>query len=473
MKVLFAASECAPIVKVGGLGDVAGSLPKALDKLGIGVSVAIPGYQTIDFTNWELLEAFAIHFAGSPLKIEVFRTVLAGTKVAVFAFREDRFIASGGIYFSKTAFASSQDEINRFLIFNLALAAWIGNGHDFDIIHANDWQTGLLFHLLNDAKISAKTIFTIHNLANQGISSLDIDGKMGGHINHDRLLAWDAADDNLDFMLQAVGSTDWITTVSPNYAKEILTPAFGEGLNEVLLARQGRIEGILNGLDTDVWNPAADRLLPSVFDQLNYSENRRKNKISLQGSVGLPVDTKLPLFGFIGRLTDQKGLNLIISAMPYLRHKAQVMLLGQGQAEIEKELARLASETDGRVVYVNTEENYHEDYEHLMYGACDFFLVPSKFEPCGLVQMIAMHYGAVPIAHAVGGLKDTIDDGETGFLFEDFSPASFGVALDRALSAWENVKISPLIRQGMSQDFSWSKSAAEYVKLYEKAVREK
>jgi starch synthase len=471
MKILFVASECTPIVKVGGLGDVIGSLPKALANLGQEIVVAIPGYQTVDFSSWKKLPDFAIHFSGEVLKITPYKTVLPNSQVVLLSFCEERYISSGGIYFSKTAFVSSQDEINRFVVFSLAVSHWLTKNGPFDIVHCHDWHTGLLPHFLNDLGITARKVFTIHNLANQGFSSLVIDKKLGGHISHDQLLSWDAADDNLDFILQGVGCSDWITTVSPGYSREILTPEFGEGLNQVLKSREGRILGILNGIDYDFWNPSTDPYLKAYFDTSNYPSKKQENRLHLEKLVGLQSEQGEPLFGFIGRLTSQKGLDLILGVLPYILERGQLLILGKGAPEIEQALAKAASDSKGKMVYVNTQDNFHEDYEHLMYGACDFFLVPSRFEPCGLVQMIAMHYGAIPIAHAVGGLKDSIIDGRTGFLFDQYSCQALQMAIDRALAVYKERKLDEMINRAMAADFSWSKSASEYAKLYEKAIK--
>ncbi|KKT75571.1 MAG: Glycogen synthase [Microgenomates group bacterium GW2011_GWA2_44_7] len=472
MKVAFVASECTPIVKVGGLGDVIGSLPKALHNLGVNTTVLIPGYCTIDYSSWVKTENFVIHFAGEPLKIEVFSTQLPGSVVQLTAFRENKYIGSGGVYFSKTAFSSSQDEINRFVVFNEAVACWLSKEtNKVDIVHAHDWHAALLLHLLDDGGVKVKKVFTIHNLANQGMSSLEVDAKLGGHIDHDKLLAWDATDHSLDLMLQGLGRADWITTVSPTYAKEILTPVFGEKLEEVLRTREGRLTGILNGIDYDFWNPRHDPLLKNNYDQSTYKLGRKENRIHLEQLVGLKINPQKPLFGFIGRLTNQKGLDLILESLPEILRNGELLVLGKGAPEIENALAQKANESNGEMVYVNTQENFHEDFEHLMYGASDFMLIPSKFEPCGLVQMIGMHYGAVPIAHSVGGLRDSIEDGHTGFLFADYSAKSLTGAVNRAAALFQVGDIGSIIEKGMSQDFSWGKSALEYVKLYEKVSK--
>jgi len=267
MKVAFVASECTPIVKVGGLGDVIGSLPKALHNLGVNTTVLIPGYCTIDYSSWVKTENFVIHFAGEPLKIEVFSTQLPGSVVQLTAFRENKYIGSGGVYFSKTAFSSSQDEINRFVVFNEAVACWLSKEtNKVDIVHAHDWHAALLLHLLDDGGVKVKKVFTIHNLANQGMSSLEVDAKLGGHIDHDKLLAWDATDHSLDLMLQGLGRADWITTVSPTYAKEILTSEYGEHINEIIASHQKPIHGITNGLDTVDFNPTTDKSLYQTYD---------------------------------------------------------------------------------------------------------------------------------------------------------------------------------------------------------------
>jgi starch synthase len=471
MKVLFVASECSPIVKVGGLGDVVGSLPKALTDLGIEVVIAIPAYQTIDFSSWKEIGKYLVHFNSQPLKVTVFLSSLPGSNVVVWAFREEKYIASGGVYFSKTAFSSSQDEIERFVVFNKAVAKWVALSQaGFDLVHAHDWHTGALLRFLDDEQLAIKKVFTIHNLANQGLSTLEIDKKLSGELLKDKLYQWDALDHSFNLMMQGIIGADWITTVSPSYAKEILTPLFGEKLEEILHTREGRITGILNGIDYSVWDPQSDKYLTNHFNQMNWFDQRPKNKTQLRETLNLP-ETDAPVIGFIGRLTNQKGLDLILGGLNRVLDRAQLVVLGRGQADIVAELTEAAGRNPRQMAYINTDTDFHEDYEHLMYGACDFILAPSRFEPCGLIQMFAMHYGAVPVVHAVGGLKDTVRERKTGFLFADYTVANFLRALIKALDIFGTAEFTGIVASGMRYDFSWRKSAAEYAKLYEKVLK--
>ena len=526
MKVLIAAAECAPFVKVGGLADVIGSLPKALAKLGVDVRVVIPKYRKILNPKFEaprptspaselaggranksqiLNPKFKTDFGGVE-EVTVHESKLPDSEVPIYFLENEKHLSGGGVYFSKDAVAGSQEEIQRFAFFSQAVAEFANN--QFDIVHCNDWHTGLIPGLLRTENRKRKTgsmtefgrrisafgsrfgpqssipssalrppssVFTIHNLANQGFSDLSILKNLNFVTQKSELIKWDAADDNLDLMLQGVTAADVISTVSPTYAKEILTPEFGEGLHEVLKAREGRLYGILNGIDTQVWNPEID---PKI--EFNYSleeglAGKVANKIYLQRELGLKVDPEVPVIGMVTRLAEQKGFDLVLDIFDkILLLGAQLVILGMGDEDCEKELRikNQESRSKGNFAFVN---RFDEVLAHRIYAGADLFLMPSKFEPCGLVQIIAMRYGALPIVRATGGLKDTVEDGKTGFVFEEYSSEALLEVIERAVGRFgvENIQFRQMIAEAMRQDFSWDASAREYLQLYQKALQYK
>jgi len=472
MKVLIAAAECAPFVKVGGLADVVGSLPKALHKLGVDVSVVIPCYEEVKSSTPKhppkaesTGQEFKVKFGGTET-VEVYEAKLPDSEVPIYFLENQKYLSSGGIYFSKDAVAGSQEEIQRFAFFSQAVAEFAGD--QFDIVHCNDWHTGLVPGLLE----APASVFTIHNLANQGFSDLSILKNFDSITSESELIKWDAADDNLDLMLQGITAADLVSTVSPTYAKEILTPEFGEGLHGVLKAREGRLYGILNGIDTQVWNPGTDPKIEFNYSLKEGLAGKVANKIYLQRELGLKVDSEAPVIGMITRLAAQKGLDITLEGFEeILSLGGQFVVLGVGDAKVEEEL-RIKMKDEGNFAFIN---RFDEELAHRIYAAADLFLMPSKFEPCGLVQIIAMRYGSLPIVRKTGGLKDTVEDGKTGFVFEEYSTEALIEVIERAVGRFgvENVQFRQMIAKAMRQDFSWDASAREYLQLYQKALQYK
>lgn len=427
IKVLFVASEMAPIAKVGGLGDVIGSLPKALSKIGVDIAVILPRYEQIPLRELKQVA-----------KIDA-QTILYSKKVGgvkVFFIDNRKYLSRGPIYFDRTAFADSKKEFDRFVFFSKAVFQLLSRGIlKTDIIHANDWHSGLVVKLLqaDSCQLKARTVFTIHNLANQG--------KRGK--------------DNL--MAEGIKNADMITTVSPTYAKEILTKEYGEGLDGRLRKRfkKGELRGILNGVDYTFW------------------PIQKRNKIAFQKKLGLTVNSQAPIFGLVSRLTDQKGINLITPLIGGLiwRYGAQFIFLGQGKKQLEDAL-RLAAKRYPKNVF--TKIGFDEHLSHAIYSQSDFFLMPSRFEPCGLGQMIAMHYGTIPIVRATGGLQDTVRHRMTGLVFEETKPLALAAVIRVGLGIYKNSESLERMRQHCRrQDFSWDKSAEQYKKLYLHLIRAK
>jgi starch synthase len=309
-------------------------------------------------------------------------------------------------------------------------------------------------------------------LANQGFSDLSVLKNFDSVTSSSDLIKWDAADDNLDLMLQGITAADLLSTVSPSYAKEILTPEFGEGLHEVIKAREARVYGVLNGIDYQVWNPETDAKLEFNYSLKEGLAGKVGNKVYLQKELGLKVNPEVPLIGMINRLAEQKGLDLVLDAFDkILSFGAQVVILGVGDEKLEEEL-RARNEKlkdEGNFSFVN---RFDEELAHKIYAAADLFLMPSRFEPCGLVQIIAMRYGALPIVRATGGLKDTVEDNSTGFVFEEYSAEALLEAVERATGRFgvENVQFRQMVSKAMRQDFSWNRSAKRYLNLYQKAI---
>ena len=413
IKILFAASEMVPLAKVGGLGDVIGSLPKALKKTGVGAEVVIPRYGHISKKNLKLI--FRLDKDTS-----VYQTRSGG--VRVFLIDNKKYLSRGPVYFEPTAFAGSRKEINRFLFFSKAVFELIERGFlKPDVVHANDWHTGALVSLLKRNFQIPKVVFTIHNLANQA--------KWGGR----------------NFMAEGIKNADIVTTVSRAYAKEILTKEYGEKLEGLLnqRARENKLIGILNGIDYSFW----PRLAPK------------------RGGGSLN-----PRFGFVARLTFQKGLSVLLPVVPYFvkKYGAKFYFLGQGEARFEKKLKELAGEYP-RNVFVKI--GFDEALARRIYANSDFFLMPSFFEPSGLGQMIAMRYGAIPIARKTGGLSDTIYDGRTGFLFAEKTQSALKKAIERAIGIFKNKKkFKTMQKTCKKQNFGWEKSARLYKRLYDDII---
>jgi starch synthase len=482
MRVLLAASECAPLVKVGGLGDVLGSLPKALASLGVDVSVVIPYYQPLKeaikagrFPEPERVGEMTVLFAGEPRPVVLWQMMLPGAKeeISVDLFANSQYLGQGDVYLSAGAFAQSGEEIERFSFFSAAVAAAVKKGiFSPDVVHCHDYHTSLVpLYLKHDqSNTRPATVLTIHNLFNQGIADLSLLKKLAVGGTDLAALGWDARNLDLDLLMQGIIHADVINTVSPSYAEEIQTPAFGEGLEEIIKSRKARLYGILNGIDYSVWSPDIDSYIYTRFDKESVAVKKSVNKAMLAENLKLEGMDKRPLVTFIGRLVEQKGIDLILQSREQrlLELGAAYVFLGVGDETYERRLLKLAGDNPAKFV---VKLAFDEKLAHRLYAAADLILIPSRFEPCGLVQMIAMRYGTIPLARAVGGLKDTIEDGRTGFLFNDYSASALLGTLDRALALYQDKrKWSAMTREAMGENFSWDQSAREYVKLYEKAV---
>ncbi|NPA91857.1 MAG: glycogen synthase GlgA [Chloroflexi bacterium] len=476
LRVLFLSAEVFPFAKTGGLADVAGSLPKAIRKLGHDIRIVMPRYGFIDKDRWNLQPVTRVHvpMGDTVEEGEVYLTYLGD--VPVYMVDNARYFHRDGIY-------AYPDDAERFIFFSRA-ALELARALDWapHIVHCNDWHTALvpnwLKTIFKDDPFwqNTRTVFTIHNLAYQGVFGhriLEVAGlAQYGFIVHPELSHWDHV---IHFMARGIIFADIITTVSPRYAQEIMTPEFGAGLDPLLRERADTVIGILNGIDTEVWNPATDEYLPQRYD-VEHLEKRVKNKLHLQEESGLDVGEDIPLFGFIGRLTEQKGIDLLVAAAEdVVRHLgAQLVILGTGE-EKWQELIKSAAAKFPR--HVHAYLTFNNPMAHHIYGGVDMLLMPSRFEPCGLNQMIAMRYGAIPVVREVGGLADTVHDfdprtGEgNGFSFRPYDRTALYTAMVRGVENWKHRDTWRQLQvRGMTTDFSWNRSARQYVEVYYRAL---
>ncbi|MDI6591616.1 MAG: glycogen/starch synthase [Patescibacteria group bacterium] len=469
VKVLFAASECMPYAKVGGLADVVGSLPKALKEMGIDVRICLPKYQTIDLKETNTEAKFELVAKGIKIgdeKINIYQGLLQKSEVILYLLDNERYFGENGIYFGKTEFFGSFKGIQRFLFFSKAILE-IFPYLDWwpQIIHCHDWHTAIISLLLKIRKQNIRTLLTIHNLSNQGKwAAQDIFNFLNLKGNEIETLKIRDKGGDFNILQQGILNADMINTVSPTYAKEILTKEYGEGLEADLNRRKKDLFGILNGIDTQIFNPATDPNLKVNYSQKDF-EKRKINKADLQKILNLPPKPEIPLASFISRLVKQKGLDLIEKIIPELvKLHLQIVFLGVGEKKYEKMLSFFAKKYPESI---SANLKFDSVLAQKIYAGSDIFLIPSLFEPCGLIQMLAQRYGAIPIARKTGGLADTIEDKKTGFLFKKYSPEAFLKKIKEALVVFSKRKDrGRMVKKAMRKDFSWKKSAKKYIKLY-------
>ncbi len=485
MKILFAASEAYPLVKTGGLGDVIHALPRALHQQGMDVRVILPAYRLIleQISNLRIAGWLQVQGAGRLHQIRILETIDHHLGVPLLLVdAPDLFDRPGSPYLHPDGY-NWHDNAERFSVFSRAVAqlASTANMLDWkpDVVHAHDWQTGLLPAFLKLVPDAPAIIYTIHNLSYSGIFS---------HEEFIRLQLpgeWWSADaleffGNFSMLKGGIIFSDKITTVSPSYAQEIQTPGFGYGFDGVLRTNHHKLRGILNGIDQEIWNPATDPYLPDHYSlKHRYLAGKRANKQALLEQLGVKLqDDQLntPLLGFIGRLVEQKGVDLLLQIIPNIldNHDARLVVLGSGEKHFENALRELAALYPQRLLLTL---GYSEELAHRIEAGADLFLMPSRFEPCGLNQMYSLRYGTPPLVHQVGGLADTVVDATpenlknntaTGFIFHEPSAGSMLHAVERALSVYEKpASWHKLMRTAMAQDFGWTQSASEYIQLYE------
>lgn len=480
--VLAVASEIYPLVKTGGLADVVGALPRALAAEGVTVVTLVPGYPSVmsQIKAGELVLDLPDLFGA---KARVLRAKAAGLDLFVLD-APHLFARAGGPYAGPDGREWPDNPFRFAALSQMGARLARGEYPQFapDIVHAHDWQAGLTAaYLAYDGGPRPGTVITVHNLAFQGKYPAELLVALG---LPPHALTIDGVEyyGMIGFLKAALSLSDRITTVSPTYAAEILTPAHGMGLDGLLRARANVMTGILNGIDDDIWDPAKDKRIAAVYS-VQSRVQRRVNKTALQKRLGLDADPNALLFGVVSRLTWQKGIDLILANLGVIeRLGAQLVVLGSGEATFEAAFRDAAKAWPGRV---GAMMGYDEDVAHLIQAGTDALLIPSRFEPCGLTQLCALRYGAVPIAARVGGLADTIIDANemaieakqgTGLHFSPVTSEAFGAALKRAGKIWAEPKVWDRLRaNGMRTDVSWRRPAAAYARLFRElcAVRTK
>lgn len=474
-KILFATSEVYPLLKTGGLADVSASLPRALLKLGHDVKILLPAYASV----LEKAKAAGIktvaQFGIEGTTVLVKQTRLPGTRLTVWLIDIPEFSEREGNPYCGPDGNDWYDNHNRFYLFAKAAELIALNQADLnwqpDIVHCNDWQTGLIPALLSLHPHHPATVFTIHNLAYRGLFSHQAFAELNlpqTFWHHERLEFYG----QMSFIKGGIAFADFITTVSPSYAREIQKPEFGYGLDGLLRYRSEALAGILNGIDCDEWNPGNDPHLATTYNRRTLN-NKVKNKTALQERMGLELNAEIPLLGFIGRLVDQKGVDLILAQLNHLlTANYQLVVLGSGFPHYEQTLKNIA-EQNPRKVAVHL--GYEESLAHQIEAGCDIFLMPSVFEPCGLNQMYSLRYGTLPIVHAVGGLRDTvfeeplneITEKANGFIFHQPEAEELFSAIQRATNAYSQPEVWRQLQiNAMTRDFSWQTSAKAYSDIY-------
>ena len=469
MKILFVAAEAAPFVKVGGLGDVIGSLPKALQDENVEARVVLPLYSSIDRYKYDLKyrQHIFINLGWRTVYCGIFETVVNGVTY---------YFIDNEQYFNRTSVYGQDDDGERFAFFSKAALEILPHiDYQPQIINANDWHTALSIIYLDDFKSrrmefyqEMQTVLSIHNIEFQGKFNPYEMGYLFGLDNKyfDALIY----NGDLNLLKGAIQLANRVNTVSQTYAKEILDPYFSYGLDKILQVEQGKLVGIVNGLDTDTFNPQTDSHL-----EVNYSlatiSKKVENKLSFQRQMALEENADKMMVGMVTRLTHQKGIDLVLDAADALLDLGiQLVILGTGDAHYESALRSLEYR---RHDAVRSLIMFSSEMSSKVYASCDAFLMPSKTEPCGLSQLISMRYGTVPIVHRVGGLYDTVQpfDGEygTGFTFESFNSGDLYDAVRRTKEVYDHQKENwaSIVSQEMGKDVSWNQSAKQYVSLYQ------
>ncbi len=480
MKILFAASECVPFAKAGGLGDVVGALPKALRALGHDVRVVIPRYGSIPTYSLERLSApLGVPLGTGTAWCGVLTTTLPDSDVPIYFIEHDEVFGGTKIYGGEEGTRWGLARTGVLSRGALELCRYL----DFmpDVIHVHDWPTSWIPVMLNTCEQSyfpkTATILTIHNMAYQ--PRFPVEGLELLELGHEYFRG-DGLEDfgQLNPFKGGLYHSTMITTVSPSYSQEIRTPKGGRGLHQVMEFRGADLLGILNGIDTSVWNPATD---PYIAENYHAGDLRGKAacKASLQKEMGLKVDSSAPLLGVISRMTEQKGLDVVVETIPGLVAKgAQLAVLGSGDAYLENRFRQLAAEYPGQV---GAWMGYNESLAHKIEAGVDLFLMPSRFEPCGLNQMYSQRYGTLPIVHATGGLDDTVDQfdpatGEgTGFKLWNVSPAALENTVSWAMDVFRSHKplFETMQRRAMGLPLGWDTAADRYLQAYDWAMERK
>jgi starch synthase len=490
LNIAFIAAEAVPLAKTGGLADVCGVLPKELQQLGHRVCLFMPAYRRA-FQVGLPIEAtdigFTIPMGGRHVACRIMKTRLPQSAVDVYLVDQPQYFDRDALY--GDAAGDYRDNCERFAFFNRAVVHAIEQmGIAPDIVHCHDWQTGLVPAYLATGSGGfgwpkrAASITTIHNLAYQGRFwhyDMVLTGLDWQYFNWKQMEFYG----DLCFLKTGLVFSDLVTTVSPTYASEIRTPEFGCGLDGVLRDRGSSLIGIVNGVDYEVWNPATDKFLPRNYSVDNWAEGKAACKAALQRELGLAQDPEAAVVGIVSRIASQKGWDLIIPLMKkwLTTRPVQWVVLGTGEEHHEQELSRLAQHAPHQLA---ARLEFSETLAHQIEAASDIFLMPSRYEPCGLNQLYSLRYGTVPVVHATGGLADTVIDATpatltqqiaTGFAFHSYRLEELEAALGKAVDIFslEKATWARLVENGMRQNWSWQQSAARYAELYERTLANK
>ncbi len=473
MKVCFVTSECVPYIKTGGLADVSGSLPLSLYENKATVKIFLPLYDKIDKDKYGLMKVEELsndYVSILDLKhsYEVYYTKHEG--------KVDIYFVDCPFYFSRgVVYTSDIDENERYILFQHAVIKSLQKLHwNPDVMHCNDWQSSLIPAMLklqyswDKLFQNTKTLLSIHNIGYQGIFTIDTVTKAG--FDESLLVPEGPIEFNgfANFLKAGINYSDAVTTVSPTYAKEIQTPEFGSGLDGVIRFKGKNVYGILNGIDTNDWSPETDKLIARNYSFFSL-DDKYINKSELLKLSGLQIENNIPLFGIVSRLAWQKGFELIIELMEKrITENFKLVVLGTGEPKYEDYFTKLMQAYPDKIkVFLE----YNNKIAHLITAGSDFFFMPSRYEPCGLNQMYSLKYGTLPIVRNIGGLADTVidikEENGNGFSFQEFTLEGIESAFDKALILYNDKnKMKKIIQRGMSSDFSWNKSAKEYLDLY-------
>ncbi len=481
MKILMLASEAVPLAKTGGLADVAGALPLELARLGHEVRLVLPRYAGLDAEAIKSPKSvpLQIPWGGVELPVELETGVIGGGKVAVTCIRHDPFFDRAGLY--GEGGSDYPDNLDRFALFcRAALEAYGQPGKAPDMVHAHDWQAALAVVYLktlyqdDPAWAKTRTLFTVHNIGYQGrfpVTSYDATGLPWSEYTPERLEFYG----QVNVLKGGLVYADMLNTVSPTYAREIQTDEFGHGLDGVLRDRKDRLSGVLNGIDTAIWNPGTDPHLAARYSAADPT-GKKACKRALQREMKLPA-RNVPLLGLISRLAFQKGIDLIVDILPkLLTMDVQMVVLGSGEAQYHTFLTELRERYPGKLAL---RLGFDDPLAHRIEAGADILVVPSRYEPCGLTQLYSLRYGTVPVVRGTGGLADTVvpylpgaaADHATGFAFEAAHSEVLLNSLMLALQVYRDKgEWHGLMSRGMKQDFSWKRSAKQYVELYKRAM---
>lgn len=479
LRVLFAASEVSPFAKTGGLADVSGSLPRVLSNHGVEIAVVMPKYRRVDVYGKPVLR-LSIPIGEETYEGKVERAVLPDSNTPIYLIEQKHFFDRPTLYTERGQ--DYPDNLDRFVFFSRAVVEMIKHGLvKPNLVHANDWQSALApvyiktTHADHPNMKGIKALYTIHNLAYQGFFTKDQYPKTGlpwKYFTPEGLEFWD----HLNLMKGGIQFADWISTVSSRYAEEIQTEEFGCGLEIDLRKRRDRLVGVLNGVDYSDWAPENDRWIPVRYSVDTVEDGKTQNKMHLLRAFRLPCDNlEAPVIGVVSRLATQKGLDLLAAITPQLLHQgAKLVVLGTGEPHLEDLFEslhqRFPRDCGVRILYDN-------QLAHLVEAGSDIFAMPSRYEPCGLNQMYSLRYGTIPVVRRTGGLSDTIKDYTQhrdgyGFVFDEPHPHALMEACMRAITLYENRHVWwALARRAMRLDFSWDRSAREYIEFYRRIMQ--